>query len=168
MRRIAVFLKGRDESGGAGMAGCPLLLLVPPVVCGLCSGDGPCQRERWCALLAMPQPARWESCVLGSTCDETRDHQKMGKLDRTGPEIWGCLPAELAAAAACPSFRPKWNSSPFLCPLHMDARRLGGCVWYPTIWTTALEPATSRKGSCFSDCSSQHPPVIIGHWKQLH
>lgn len=49
---------------------------------------------------------------------------KMGKLAKMGPEIWGGLPAELAAPAACPSFKPKRISS-LLCRPGPTKPRLG-------------------------------------------
>lgn len=49
---------------------------------------------------------------------------KMGKLAKMGPEIWGGLPAELAAPAACPSFKPKRISS-LLCRPGPTEPRLG-------------------------------------------
>lgn len=81
-----------------------------------------CQHGRRCrpsggALLAIPQPARWETCVLGATCDENAGQvePKMGKLAKMGPEIWGRLPAEPAAPAAGPSHPPssRNGSHPF-------------------------------------------------------
>ena len=80
---------------------------------------------------------------------------KDGQIGQNGAwEYGGGLPAELAAPAACPSFKPKRISSLFC--------RSRAHVWSPTIWTTALESMLELtvshfpKGSRFSGFHSSH------------
>ena len=100
--------------------------MLVPVGAGLCSvyyearwGPAGRQHGRRCrpsggALLAIPQPATWETCVLGATCDETCDHQRWANWPEWGLGIWGGSSSRTGGTCGLSLLQAETDLIPFL------------------------------------------------------